>query len=196
MTTTDWKAESKAREDATHAACAELVPPLTELSQPIACSAKAIGDDRRWSDEASHFHVSLQRGARVFGFEYSKGSGHRAWKKLARFHDAPGAVNRAQPPSHWLSKYPPHERNGNVRAWILRNSEAPPPTLAEIIECLDSDAGVLGTTFEDWCADFGYDPDSRKAEASYRACDEQAKRMLAVLSREELATLAAIHRGD
>lgn len=25
-------------------------------------------------------------------------------------------------------------------------------------------------TFEDWCDGYGYDPDSRKAEATYREC--------------------------
>jgi hypothetical protein len=37
------------------------------------------------------------------------------------------------------------------------------PTVEDVLDCLASDAGCA-STFEDWCADFGYDSDSRKAE--------------------------------
>ena len=31
--------------------------------------------------------------------------------------------------------------------------------------------------FDAWCADFGYDTDSRKAEKTFKACEHQAARL-------------------
>lgn len=44
------------------------------------------------------------------------------------------------------------------------------PTAAEVLECLRSDA-FYGehNTFEEFCYELGYDPDSRKAEKTYHA---------------------------
>jgi len=40
----------------------------------------------------------------------------------------------------------------------------------DVLHCLISDTQSAVNSFEDWCADFGYDTDSRKAEAIYNAC--------------------------
>jgi hypothetical protein len=53
------------------------------------------------------------------------------------------------------------------------------PTADEVLDCLASDAaGVENTSdFEDWCSDYGYDADSRKAEKIYKACVHQSERL-------------------
>ena len=50
------------------------------------------------------------------------------------------------------------------------------PTLDEVLETLASDsAGVDNARdFEDWCSEYGYDTDSRKAERTYKAIEKQA----------------------
>lgn len=47
-----------------------------------------------------------------------------------------------------------------------------PPTLSEVLDCLASDASDVENAngFEDWASDYGYDPDSRKAEKVYNQC--------------------------
>lgn len=49
------------------------------------------------------------------------------------------------------------------------------PTAADVLDCIASDvasvAGLQG--FEEWCANLGYDPDSRKAEKTFRAIERQ-----------------------
>jgi hypothetical protein len=55
-----------------------------------------------------------------------------------------------------------------------------PPTTAEVLECLASDGAAIsnaGGNFEDWAADLGYDPDSRKAEKLFKTCEKQAGRL-------------------
>jgi hypothetical protein len=45
------------------------------------------------------------------------------------------------------------------------------PTLKSVLYCLQSDAQAGDhLLFEDFASDLGYDPDSRKAEATWRAC--------------------------
>jgi hypothetical protein len=44
-----------------------------------------------------------------------------------------------------------------------------PPTAADVLESLLSDAAGAGGDFDDWCADYGYDTDSRKAYATWEA---------------------------
>lgn len=47
------------------------------------------------------------------------------------------------------------------------------PNLADVLHSLllDGEAFFNGETFEDWASNFGYDPDSRKAEEIFKACD-------------------------
>lgn len=57
--------------------------------------------------------------------------------------------------------------------------------------CLDSD--VLNyASFDDWADSFGYDRDSRKAEATYRACRATALSLRAAVGDASLAKLHAL----
>lgn len=47
-----------------------------------------------------------------------------------------------------------------------------PPTAADVLYCLASDARALDLTFEEFASEFGYDTDSRKAERAWRQCRE------------------------
>ena len=44
------------------------------------------------------------------------------------------------------------------------------PTSADVLSCLISDATRAEDSFEDFCSNLGYDNDSRKAEATFKAC--------------------------
>lgn len=55
-------------------------------------------------------------------------------------------------------------------------------TIGGVVETLDSDS-TNGASFEDWCGDYGYDTDSRAAEATYRAVVKQEKAFNRLLAR-------------
>lgn len=55
------------------------------------------------------------------------------------------------------------------------------PESPEVLECLISDAQAAEEEFEEFCHSFGYDSDSRKAEAIWRACRENGERVRALL---------------
>jgi len=61
------------------------------------------------------------------------------------------------------------------------------PKVADVLDCLASDAAsVEGSYFEEWCADLGYDTDSRKAEKTYKTCEHQAKRLKNWLDNDDI----------
>ena len=53
------------------------------------------------------------------------------------------------------------------------------PDAASVLDCLLSDASGYDNArhFEDWASEYGYDTDSRKAEATFRAVEAQSKRL-------------------
>jgi hypothetical protein len=65
------------------------------------------------------------------------------------------------------------------------------PTTAEVVECLASDASLIDNapTFADFCAELGYDEDSRKAERTYGQCKRQAESFRRLMGSEYNATV-------
>lgn len=60
-----------------------------------------------------------------------------------------------------------------------------PPTAADVLSSLCSDARSADrVTFEDWCSEFGYDTDSRRAEKTYLACVEINAKLHALLGED------------
>ena len=70
----------------------------------------------------------------------------------------------------------------------------PKVTAAQVLGSVAQDCRgpyVDRQSFEDWCSEYGYDTDSRKAEATFRACREGGERLASIgLSVEEIAELA------
>ena len=68
------------------------------------------------------------------------------------------------------------------------------PSASDVLSSLCLDASVLDfSSFEEWADDYGYDPDSRKAEAIYRACLQNTlalRRYLGDAALTELRDLA------
>lgn len=52
-----------------------------------------------------------------------------------------------------------------------------PPAVDEVLCCLAQDVGYEGESFEDFCSNFGYDPDSRKASRIFEACNRQTQKL-------------------
>lgn len=60
------------------------------------------------------------------------------------------------------------------------------PTVADVLSCVEFD---VDPSFEDWCGEFGYDTDSRKAERIYQECVRQARDFQRMFTAEELAAI-------
>jgi len=70
------------------------------------------------------------------------------------------------------------------------------PTAADVLDCLASDAVTVDCagSFENWAADLGYDTDSRKAERTYRICQQQAEKLRAFLGEHYSTILYQVER--
>jgi hypothetical protein len=68
------------------------------------------------------------------------------------------------------------------------------PQLADVVHSLlsDGEAYFDAATFEDWAANYGYDPDSRKAEEIFRKCDAIGRELSRGIPAETLSKLRAI----
>jgi hypothetical protein len=51
------------------------------------------------------------------------------------------------------------------------------PTAADVLSSLALDARAGDQSFEEFCGDYGYDPDSRTAERTWKACARTAPRL-------------------
>lgn len=65
------------------------------------------------------------------------------------------------------------------------------PTAANVLDCLASDAAGFENagSFEDWCGEYGYDSDSRKAERTYKVVERQAAKLNRFLGDSAYKTL-------
>jgi len=63
------------------------------------------------------------------------------------------------------------------------------PSAYSILACLD---GYSPGTFEEFCANFGYDTDSRRSEKTWKACVDQYLNLVNRYSPDELAALSEI----
>lgn len=70
----------------------------------------------------------------------------------------------------WAEKFEYHQGPGITRE----------PDAASLLSSLALDANLGDQTFADFCADLGYDEDSRKAFASWEACRASMEKLRAV----------------
>ena len=107
----------------------------------------------------------------------------------------------------WVSSNPHMEDSDNMDNWrcVLRaghrrmtvyfskgvGHKGTEPTAAEVLDCLASDAAGVenARSFEEWCSEYGYDTDSRKAERIFKACARQAAALRRLLGDSAYETL-------
>lgn len=74
----------------------------------------------------------------------------------------------------------------------LRKNNVPvPPATADVIYSLLGDYDGE-STFEEWCSNFGYDTDSRKAFRIYEDCVENYRKLCELFHPEDVAKLRVV----
>ncbi len=58
------------------------------------------------------------------------------------------------------------------------------PSAADVLSCIISDARAGEQDFEDFCSEFGYDNDSRKAERTWKSCASMAPKVRQLLGED------------
>jgi hypothetical protein len=79
--------------------------------------------------------------------------------------------------SHWRCRFRSSKVRGSMTIYFsMGPAHTREPEVAEVLECLALDASGFENArgFADWCGDYGYDTDSRRAERTHRAVARQA----------------------
>jgi hypothetical protein len=165
-----------------------------ELGLTMAAKFVPHSQSRNKADKEPRLNwvVTLSVGGRpILETDYTAGQGH-----------CPGYGGRDK---HAERKIVAHECEHGREAFYMAGGDralsrpgAKPilPALADVLHCLCSDADAIDYgSFEDWANSVGYDPDSRKAEATYRACLELALKLRNGLGDEKFARLRGAVQG-
>lgn len=121
----------------------------------------------------------LVHGCAILTTDYQQGIGHCTIGLKVRLSVADVEAIRAE-----------CETGRACQPGLLPGKRLAGPTPADVLACLLSDASALDyPSYEDWAADLGYDPDSRKGEKDYRACLEIALKLRAGLGEQRMAAL-------
>lgn len=151
-------------------------------------NAKPGADGKPW--KSLNWKVTMKKGDReVITTDYSAGIGHcpsynkkppanwdrpaRDWQPLATAWEC----ENGKPATYFMSGFTPN-----------RSAPTIEPKALDVIHSLVTDADTA-QPFEDWCADFGYDTDSRKAEATWKECVDIALKLRTALGDEALRDL-------
>jgi hypothetical protein len=121
------------------------------------------GDGDRASWRGYHWVVELSYDGRTFSCDFTQGEAHRGKSRKSPLDVV----------------VPENERTG-IRHY------AHAPTLEGVLTCLQSDASAPDT-FEEFADEFGYDRDSRKAEAVWRSCRETRLKLLDLFGGRKFA---------
>lgn len=175
---------------------AELEAAITELGLsvesefvPWSKSRNYKKDAKKISDKSLNWRVTVRvKGRDILTTDYGAGIAHCPSYKLVR---PLGQISLYEAGA--LEIEVEHGVNarlmGSTNEWTKSNERILPDT-CDVIHALVSDSDVLDQPdFESWARDFGYDTDSRKAEATYRACVEIALKLRAGLGEEGLQKL-------
>ena len=145
----------------------------------ITWTVQYIGQEKpdEWDCDAWVF--VLKSGKVSERFDYRTGLGHRGIHKT---HSA------------WYRRDLKEHHRGN-HARITREWARPvKPQIAGLVYSIILDGMAAECTFAQWCAEFGYDTDSRKALATYEACQinhDKFAKLASPTTRAKLAELLA-----
>lgn len=172
----DWTDATKEERTAALAALGlTLEATFVPLSQSR--NAKPGEDGKVW--RSLNWEVTLKhRGRKVLKTDYAQGEAHcPAYKNPKRF-----AFPSGRPDAHLLHLAIAKECEIGTEVKVLGkftdliDTKKPidSPTLLEVCYSLALDASGADESFEDWCGNYGYDTDSRKAKKLHKACQKIA----------------------
>lgn len=145
----------------------------------------AAVDDKGWKHIP--FSVTLSRnGKPILRTTYRVGLGHvkreKLWPMPEGCLDGLQVAFLKKRDDRVLPEYA-HEFLAVVTDAARRQKLKPEPRDVVHSLCTDGLCALHDQTFEEWCSDYGYDTDSRKAAAIYRECEKIGKALCSGLTR-------------
>lgn len=79
---------------------------------------------------------------------------------------------------------------------LRKNGNPVRPTITEFLLCISTDCQAGEMDFEEFCSEFGCDPDSRKEYKIWEQCKENKEKMERIFDPEAYEELLQIEEGD
>lgn len=170
-----------------HAALNAFIASL-EFSYTATFVPQSASRNASEENKSLNWRVALERGGRKFATDYMQGIGHvPGYVHGGRMSYEQGQLRKLQDAAAESGKYPDPKQPSQM---FQRVKALPVPELRDILYSLVQDASVLNSSgFEDWASELGYDTDSRKAEATYRACVDQSLAFKALIGEAHINKL-------
>jgi hypothetical protein len=121
-------------------------------------------------------HLFKGVGTNLQTFEFCTGLGQR---KLPPWGRAVPGYDNGPPPRPGCLLYEQWEKLAHPVA----------PHAASVLHSLILDSEAATQTFESWCGELGYDTDSRKAFATYEACQQEHDKLMKVFTHAQIEQL-------
>jgi hypothetical protein len=160
----------------------------TEFKAEFLRFGKYFDDDK---EERDIYKITLNRGNRSFSFEFGQSITNSGFywsymsSKTKHYIDRKVIVNNKKISNYGFFGILPQDFIKGKD--ILHYPVA--PTSYDVLACLQKyDVG----NFEDFCAEFGYNTDSRKAEKTYNAVCEEFKNIQTLFTDSEIEELQEI----
>lgn len=133
-----------------------------------------------------NWRVTLKKNGTELTTDYMQGIGHHPNYRLA---ETKGWLKT----SLWLDEhYRKSVEDGKYAPdpnAFFRGTPLSAPTLLDVLYSLVMDAEAIDYTFDEWASNYGYDTDSRKAEAIYRECLDCALKLRRMVGDKGLEQL-------
>lgn len=158
-------------------------------------------EEKPFKTDPHHYRITLSKGERdETGYDFNRGEvtgkvipGQRLtfdfWGSIA---DAE-KLKKAQANLKRCESYDP---NVTMRSESIEQYKEEikrlHPTPYDVLSCISGDVHCPDT-FEDFCAEFGYDTDSIKALQTFRRCSAFARRLKAFFTAQEIEELSEIN---
>ena len=159
----------------------------TTLTVQFVENGKHFSDDDQTRDI---YKITLTRGRRSYSFRFGQ-SISRSAKVKDKLNGREFTLSGKSAGNHTYTylrpeKFPKKKTDFNSDFKFI---EGTPPTAYDVLSCLTKhDPG----TFDDFCSDFGYDSDSRKAKKTYKAVRSEyleISRLFSESEREEMSDI-------
>jgi hypothetical protein len=114
-------------------------------------------DANKWLHDV--WRITLKRGEKSMAFDFRTGTGHRRVPKrvIARMRATEMRYTTADKSVPEMAAY-----RGLAIPCV--------PSVYSVLSSVIEDGTAVGTDFVEWCENYGYDTDSRKALDNYEAC--------------------------
>ena len=134
--------------------------------------------------ECDGWRVVFAKGDKNESFDYFTGIGHRVIFKPDQYNIDRQALSDCVNKRSIMAE--------NIRKNMADCVKPFAPFAASVLFSLINDGQALCLSFNQWCVEYGYDPDSMKAFRTYQSCCEIGEKLERVFTRRQITELAEI----